>query len=68
LSDPGWALPGSVGYPAGPMSDRELLKPSPEIEQLVLFGRLDEATALYAKQAEVDETTARGVIEALAAA
>jgi hypothetical protein len=42
-------------------------KPSPEIEQLVLFGRLDEAVALYAKQAEVDETTARAVIEELAA-
>jgi hypothetical protein len=42
--------------------------PSPEIEQLVLFGRIDEAVALYAKQAEVDEATARAVIEALAAA
>ena len=50
------------------MSDeRELLKPSAEIEQLVLFGRLDEATALYAKQADVDEGTAREVVEALAA-
>ncbi len=48
------------------MSD-ELLKPSPEIEQLVLFGRLDEAIALYAKQAGVDQDTARGVIEELAA-
>ena len=43
-------------------------KPSPEIEQLVLFGRIDEAVALYAKQAEVDEDTARAVIDALAAA
>lgn len=43
-------------------------KPSPEIEQLVLFGRLDEAVALYLKQAEVDEATARSVIDALAAA
>lgn len=43
-------------------------KPSPEIEQLVLFGRLDEAIALYAKQAEVDIDTARTVIDALAAA
>jgi hypothetical protein len=43
-------------------------KPSPEIEQLVLFGRIDEAVALYAKQAEVDDDTARSVIEALAAA
>ena len=51
------------------MSDeRELLKPSAEIEQLVLFGRLDEATALYAKQAEVDEETARRIIDELAAA
>ena len=41
-------------------------KPSPEIEQLVLFGRTDEAIALYAKQAEVDEDTARAVIAALA--
>jgi hypothetical protein len=43
-------------------------KPSPEIEQLVLFGRLDEAVALYAKQAEVDADTARAVIDGLAAA
>jgi hypothetical protein len=43
-------------------------KPSPEIEQLVLFGRIDEAVALYAKQAEVDADTARAVIEELAAA
>ena len=43
-------------------------KPSPEIEQLVLFGRLDEAVALYAKQAEVDETSARAIIDELAAA
>ncbi len=43
-------------------------KPSPEIEQLVLFGRLDEAVALYAKQAEVDTDTARAVIDALATA
>lgn len=43
-------------------------KPSPEIEQLVLFGRLDEAVVLYAKQAEVDADTARAVIDELAAA
>lgn len=47
--------------------ETELLEPSPEIKQLVLFGRLGEATSLYAKQAEVDETTARDVIEKLAA-
>jgi hypothetical protein len=44
------------------------LKPSPEIEQLVLFGRIDEAVSLYAKQAGVDEARAREVIERLAAA
>jgi len=49
------------------MSDESaLLKPSAEIEQLVLFGRIDEAIHLYAKQAEVDEETAREVIEKLA--
>lgn len=47
--------------------DSQLLAPSPEIQQLVLFGRLDEAVALYAKQAGVDDDTARGVIETLAA-
>ena len=44
------------------------LKPSPEIEQLVLFGRIDEAVALYSKQADVDEARAREIIERLAAA
>jgi hypothetical protein len=43
-------------------------KPSPEIEQLVLFGRIDEAVALYAKQAGVDDETARAVIAELTAA
>lgn len=47
--------------------DQDLLTPSPEIQQLVLFGRLDEATHLYAKQGAVDEPTARRVIEELAA-
>ena len=51
----------------GVSEDSGLLKPSAEIEQLVLFGRLDEATHLYAKQAEVDEATAREVIKKLAA-
>ena len=40
--------------------------PSPEVEQLVLFGRIDEAVALYAKQAEVDDDTARAVVAGLA--
>ena len=43
-------------------------KPSPEIEQLVLFGRIDEAVSLYAKQAGVDAARAREIIERLAAA
>ena len=67
--------PRPVAQPEGaanlrrPMSDvADHPKPSPEIEQLVLFGRLDEAVALYGKQAEVDEATARSVIDALAAA
>ena len=49
------------------MTPTENPKPSPEIEQLVLFGRIDEAVALYIKQAEVDDDTARAVIERLAA-
>ena len=51
---------------SGDVSDNP--KPSPEIEQLVLFGRIEEAVALYAKQAEVDDATARAVIDGLAAA
>lgn len=53
-------------YPVAMSEVAEHPKPSPEIEQLVLFGRIDEAVALYAKQAEVDEATARAVVEALA--
>jgi hypothetical protein len=45
---------------------QELPKPSPEVEQLIMLGQLDEATALYAKQAHVDEVTARAVVEGLA--
>jgi hypothetical protein len=45
---------------------QELPKPSPEVEQLILLGQIDEATALYAKQAAIDEVTARAVIEGLA--
>ncbi len=33
--------------------------PSPEVSQLVLLGQLDDAAALYAKQAEIDPETAR---------
>ena len=33
--------------------------PSPEVSQLVLLGQLDDAAALYAKQAEIDLETAK---------
>jgi hypothetical protein len=46
---------------------QELPKPSPEVEQLILLGQLDEATSLYAKQAAIDEVTARAVVEDVAA-
>jgi hypothetical protein len=59
-------LPGWQGIAMTDVTNHP--KPSPEIEQLVLFGRIDEAVALYAKQAEVDQDTARAVIDALAAA
>ncbi|MBA2239718.1 MAG: hypothetical protein H0W09_00505 [Solirubrobacterales bacterium] len=45
----------------------QVLKPSAEIEQQILFGRLDEATALYAKQAGIDAAAARAIVERLAA-
>jgi hypothetical protein len=47
---------------------QELPKPSPEVEQLILLGQLDEATSLYAKQADVDDVTARAVVDDLAEA
>ena len=46
-------------------AEQELLKPSAEIEQNILFGRLDDATRLYAKQAGIDEDAARAVVERL---
>ncbi len=45
---------------------QELPKPSPEVGQLILLDQVNEAVALYAKQADVDETTARAVVEGLA--
>jgi hypothetical protein len=47
---------------------QDLPKPSPEVEQLILLDQLNEATTLYAKQANIDEVTARAVIESLAQA
>ena len=40
-------------------------EPSPEVSQLVLLGQLDEAVALYAKQAELDPEVARARLEQL---
>ena len=37
----------------------EIPDPSPEVSQLVLLGQLDDAIALYAKQADIDAETAR---------
>jgi hypothetical protein len=39
--------------------------PSPEVSQLVLLGQLDDAVALYAKQAEIDPDLARARLEEL---
>jgi hypothetical protein len=39
--------------------------PSPEVSQLVLLGQLDDAVALYAKQAEIDPDVARARLEDL---
>jgi len=41
-------------------------KPSPEVEQLTMLGKVEDAVRLYAKQAEVDEATAREVVSELA--
>jgi hypothetical protein len=38
-------------------------EPSPEVSQLVLLGQLDDAVALYAKQAEIDPEVARARLE-----
>lgn len=44
----------------------ELLNPSPEVQQLAMLGQVEDAVKLYAKQAEVDEDTARTIVEPLA--
>jgi len=40
-------------------------EPSPEVSQLVLLGQLDDAVALYAKQAEIEPEVARVRLEEL---
>ena len=42
-------------------------KPPPEVEQAVLLGHLEEAVSLYVIHTDVDEETARAVVEKLAA-
>ena len=44
----------------------ETPNPSPEVQQLAMLGQVEDAVRLYAKQAEVDEQTARTVVEPLA--
>ena len=41
-------------------------KPPPEVEQAVLLGHLDEAVSLYVTHTDVDEATARALVERLA--
>ena len=47
------------------MADERIPEPSPEVSQLVLLGQMDDAVALYAKQAEIDPQTARDKLAAL---
>ena len=39
--------------------------PSPEVSQLVLLGQMDDAIALYSKQAAIDPETARAKLAEL---
>jgi hypothetical protein len=41
--------------------------PPPEVEQAVMLGHLEEAVSLYVTHTDVDEETARAVVEKLAA-
>jgi hypothetical protein len=41
--------------------------PPPEVEQAVMLGHLEEAVGLYVTHMDVDEATARAVVEKLAA-
>jgi hypothetical protein len=40
--------------------------PPPEVEQAVLLGHLEEAVSLYVTHTDVDEGTARALVERLA--
>ena len=41
-------------------------QPPPEVEQAVLLGHLEEAVSLYVTHTDVDEATARALVERLA--
>lgn len=41
-------------------------QPPPEVEQAVLLGHLEEAVSLYVTHTDVDEETARTVVQKLA--
>jgi hypothetical protein len=45
--------------------EQQIPEPSPEVAQLVLLGQLDDAVALYAKQADIDADTARAKLSEL---
>jgi hypothetical protein len=46
--------------------EQQIPEPSPEVAQLVLLGQLDDAVALFAKQADIDADTARAKLAELA--
>ena len=45
--------------------EAQIPDPSPEVSQLVLLGQLDDAVALYAKQAGIEPGVARSRLEEL---
>jgi hypothetical protein len=47
------------------VNDAQAPEPSPEVSQLVLLGQLDDAVALYAKQAGIAPEVARKRLEGL---
>ena len=44
----------------------EAPKPPPEVESAVLLGHIDEAVSLYVLHTDIDEDTARKVVQRLA--
>ena len=62
MTDQTDGIPGEPGFTV-----TEPPKPPPEVEQAVLLGHLEEAVSLYVTHTDVDEETARAVVEKLAA-